>query len=63
MTTDTPSCAEHRGVLADQMICSAIADIWTELQAAADAGDEKAVAFLALFGPFAAERLGQRAPS
>ena len=49
--------------LADQLTCDAIADIWAKLKEEAASGEPNAVARLAMFGPFAAERLGQRPKS
>jgi hypothetical protein len=40
-----------------------IADLWKELLDAADAGDERARDFLAMFGPWARDELAKRPKS
>ena len=46
--------------LADATRHMRIADLWHALQESAKAGDERAHAFLAMFGPWASERLQTR---
>lgn len=55
--------AESSPTYADLQTRGAVADIWAQLEEAASTGDTQAREFLKMFGPFAAERLGQRPKS
>ena len=61
MATNPPSDTIHpSNTLAEQLTRNAVADMWRQLQDAAEAGDNEAKLFLRMFEPFAQEQLGTR---